>query len=65
MNAPVIKAERCSEGVWDLTVECPYCGKLHHHDGGSGEAPYYGHRLAHCQNGSRGGYELIPPEVQK
>ncbi len=48
-------------GVWSLTVVCPYCGQLHHHGGGiASEPPVLGHRVTHCQDQGSGGYELVP-----
>ena len=42
------RAVRRRDGVWDLYVTCPYCGKKHHHGGGNGEVPNLGFRVAHC-----------------
>ena len=45
--------------VWRLTVRCPHCQHVHTHGGGTGDAPAYGHRVAHCHGGTRGGYVLV------
>lgn len=52
------EAQRCSDGVWDLTIICPYCGKRHLHGGGNGPLPFYGFRAPHC--GALRDYELVP-----
>ena len=54
------KAKRERDGVWTLTVKCPYCGKQHMHGGGDGKRPFYGHRLSHCLKVPVEGYELVP-----
>jgi hypothetical protein len=43
-----VRAVRCRDGVWDLYITCPYCGKTHHHGGGDGDVPNLGFRVAHC-----------------
>ncbi len=47
---PKVKARavRRRDGIWDLYITCPYCGKKHHHGGGDGERPNLGSRAAHC-----------------
>jgi hypothetical protein len=40
------RAVRRRDGVWDLYVTCPYCGKKDHHGGGNGEVPNLGFRVA-------------------
>lgn len=44
-------AERAGDGVWDLTVACPFCGDVHHHGGGSDAGPDLGLCLSHCLDG--------------
>lgn len=44
--------------LWTLTVPvCPLCGKRHTHGGGVDATPSFGHRVAHCVDGT-GGYVL-------
>ena len=51
------------DGVWVLTITCPYCGKEHHHGGRSGVNPVYGFRVPHCIGAvSKPDYELVPEE---
>lgn len=54
----VAAVTRCEarNGVWALTIRCPFCGRRHHHGGGatSGD-PVLGERVSHCH---RGTYEL-------
>ena len=65
----VATPERARDGAWLLNVRCPFCAKLHTHGGGNGDAPYGGHRVAHCtdtglrraglsREDTRGGYTL-------
>lgn len=54
------KARRCKDGVWDLCIICPFCGKEHQHGGGNGDKPFYGSRLSHCLGKKQKGYFLIP-----
>jgi len=42
------RAVRRRDGLWDLYITCPYCGKEHHHGGGDGDRPNLGYRLSHC-----------------
>jgi hypothetical protein len=42
------RAVRRRDGIWDLYIDCPYCGKEHHHGGGDGNGPNLGYRLSHC-----------------
>jgi len=61
-------AERAGDGVWDLTVACPFCGDVHHHGGGRGARPDLGPCLSHCLDGVLvGGYVLVagPPGMAK
>lgn len=45
--------------MWTLTVEkCPHCAGRHIHGGGTDEVPILGHRVAHCVDGTGGGYFL-------
>jgi len=44
-------ARRHPDGVWDLTVACPFCSDTHRHGGGSDELPDLGPRLSHCIRG--------------
>ncbi len=39
-----------------MTIQCPFCGKLHLHGG-------TGHRLAHCADPRGKGYVLVPAGV--
>jgi hypothetical protein len=39
---------REGSGFWELTFECPYCGLLHRHGGGTDREPLLGHRVSHC-----------------
>ncbi|WHM35708.1 hypothetical protein [Streptomyces sp. BPTC-684] len=43
-----------------LVISCPHCGARHQHGAGDPDDPSYGHRVAHCRSGPRGGYILIP-----
>lgn len=47
---PVVRTRsvRRRDGVWDLYITCPFCGKEHHHGGGNGDRPNLGYRMAHC-----------------
>lgn len=60
------RATRSKDGIWDLWITCPYCGKKHHHGGGSGEEPMYGFRAPHCDDigavskDQVKDYELVP-----
>ncbi len=61
------RAVRRRDGIWDLHITCPYCGKKHHHGGGEGNRPNLGSRAAHCSGTcglyrTRGvlEYELVP-----
>ena len=61
-------AERATDGVWDLTVTCPFCGDVHHHGGGSAAEPVFGPCLSHCFEGALvGDYVLVagPAEMVK
>lgn len=53
--------------VWVLVVVCPYCHQLHHHGGGSGAEPEFGHRVPHCLVGRPPDYRLVPgpPDMAK
>ena len=46
-------------GVWALSIQCPNCGRVHHHGGGlvTDGPPVLGHRAPHCGGG--GGYTLV------
>jgi hypothetical protein len=46
------RAIRRRDGVWDLYITCPFCGKEHHHGGGNGDIPNLGYRLSHCGPGA-------------
>lgn len=35
-----------------IKVRCPFCGADHHHGGGAGVLPMFGHRVADCALGS-------------
>ena len=55
------KAKRCKrDGIWTLTVVCPFCGKVHHHGGGHFDEPMLGGRVPHCDKAADGQYEIIP-----
>jgi len=58
------RAIRRRDGIWDLYLTCPYCGKEHHHGGGDGQRPNLGFRASHCTGTRRGllEYELVPGE---
>ena len=61
------RAVRRRDGIWDLYITCPYCGKRHHHGGGDGDVPNLGFRVAHCgpDTPDHKGlleYELVPGE---
>ncbi len=56
------------DGVWSLSIKCPYCGGVHRHGGGpTSEPPALGHRVTHCTEQANPGYELIsgPDNMQK
>jgi hypothetical protein len=53
------QARRSADGVWILTIICPYCGRAHSHGGGSDQTPDLGYRRPHCLTGSHPDYELI------
>lgn len=55
-------ARLCRNGVWDLAVvACPFCGREHHHGGGSDEIPTFGSRTAHCHAaGTSRTYQVAP-----
>jgi hypothetical protein len=58
--APVTVAWSSRSRYWAVTVaRCPFCGKRHHHGGGSDETPGLGYRNSHCITGPGGTYELI------
>lgn len=49
-------------GFWELTFECPHCGLVHRHGGGTGPEPSLGHRESHCSYGPpafKNGYVLV------
>ncbi len=52
---------------WALSLLCPFCGRVHHHGGGSDADPEYGHRVPHCLTRGNPNYRLIPgpPEMPK
>ncbi len=56
------RAVRGRDGIWDLYITCPYCGKTHHHGGGDGNRPVLGSRASHCAGSKELGqeYELVP-----
>lgn len=58
-----VKRTACIHGranaQWTVVVEkCPYCAGRHIHGGGTDEVPILGHRVAHCVDGTGGGYFL-------
>ncbi len=59
----VAPLRRGFEGVWRLTVACPFCGGKHFHGGGAGSVPHIGHRVADCGRGASGYYLTLasPP----
>lgn len=63
-TCPEVKARaiRRSDGIWDLFIRCPFCGKEHHHGGGDGDTPDYGYRAAHCTGTRREylSYKIVP-----
>jgi hypothetical protein len=61
MTEPIVVVEvRKTKTIWDLVVECPYCGRRHRHGGGTIEGqPLLGWRSAHCVPYSLGDYELV------
>ena len=56
------KAVKTRDGVWDLCLTCPYCGKEHHHGGGDGAEPILGYRAPHCTGDKTDIYDycLVP-----
>jgi len=62
------RAVRRRDGIWDLYITCPYCGKKHHHGGGDGDRPNLGSRAAHCSGTKKPEelreYELVPEVSQ-
>ena len=46
------RAIRRRDGLWDLYITCPFCGKEHHHGGGNGDIPNLGYRLSYCGPGA-------------
>lgn len=44
-------AKRFKDGIWSIEVDCPLCGKTHHHGGGDNELPKLGFRWADCGKG--------------
>ncbi|MGI5134619.1 MULTISPECIES: hypothetical protein [unclassified Streptomyces] len=63
-DTPQVKptTARSWDGVWLLTVRCPFCTKLHTHGGGDGDAPArFGGRISHCKTGDQGVYEIVDP----
>ena len=49
-----VSLSKWPNGVWKLTIICPYCNKKHHHGGGRGPTPHMGHRHAHCTHDRSG-----------
>jgi hypothetical protein len=46
---------------WVLYVQCPHCGDVHTHGGGSLDGPPdMGHRVSHCVHADSQGYVLVP-----
>jgi len=61
-------ARRHPDGVWDLTVACPFCGDAHLHGGGRDAHPDLGLCVSHClADGLVGSYVLIagPADMAK
>lgn len=56
-RAPVTLLTLRPDGGWSIRAACPWCGRSHAHGGGTGDLPFFGHRVADC---SHGGYELDP-----
>ncbi len=56
------RAVRRRDGIWDLYLTCPFCGKEHHHGCGDGRRPNLGGRAAHCR-GTKGPNDLREYEL--
>jgi len=61
---PLVPAYAAPDGYglrWVLYVQCPHCGDLHTHGGGSLDGPPdMGHRVSHCVHAESSGYVLVP-----
>jgi hypothetical protein len=61
IKVPTYIQRNTQSQFWALYVQCPYCGDLHQHGGGSlAGPPDLGDRFSHCVFAEPRGYELVP-----